>query len=102
MYSEAIFTLIKDNPGISRQEIFDKLWPNVLQIELTNYLTALRRQGRIENRGIRKYPNWYCIELDELKVESKSKDDLMEVILQSDERLRRSLDHISKLPKYKK
>lgn len=62
MYREAILALIKENPGISRQEIFEKFWPNVLQIELTNYLAALRRQGKIENRGTKKYSQWHNIE----------------------------------------
>lgn len=94
---ETVLAVIKKNPGIARQEIFDALWPDVLQSELTNYLTALRRQGKIENRGTRKYPNWYPTEQNESVSEPKTNDNLMETFRQSDERLRRSLDHISKL-----
>lgn len=95
-YRETILGLIEKEPGINRQEIFDKLWPDILQNELTNGLTALRRQGKIENRGTRKYPSWYLTEQSESVSEPKSNDDLMEIFRQSDERLRRSLEHISK------
>lgn len=91
---QSVLAVIEENPGIDRQKIFDKLWPDVLQTELTNSLTTLRRRGKIENRGSKKYPSWYRKEQDEIA--SKSKDDLMEVFRQSDERLRRSLDHISR------
>lgn len=96
-YREAILTIIKENPGLSRQEIFVKLDdPDISRQELTNCLTTLRRQGRTENRGTRKNPHWYKTDQDASTPEVKSKDELMEVCRQSDERLRRSLEHISR------
>ena len=93
MNRETILALIEKNPGINRQQIFIHLGkPDIPSNELTNGLTALRRQGKIENRGTRKNPSWYRTEQNE----PKSKDDLMDIIRESDERLRRSLDHISK------
>jgi hypothetical protein len=57
---EPIFAIIEQHPGISRREIFVKFDnPNTTFQDLTNCLTTLRRRGWIENRGTKKYPEWY-------------------------------------------
>lgn len=92
---ETVLTLVREHPGINRQELVVKLGaPDVATRELTNCLTTLRRQGRIENQGTRKYPKWYAIE--QSAPESNPKDELDDIIRRSEERLRRSLEHLAK------
>ena len=55
-----IFAIIENYPGISRREIQDKLGDIEINSQtLSNYLTTLRRRGQTENRGTKKYPQWY-------------------------------------------
>jgi hypothetical protein len=57
---EPIFVIIENHPGISRHGIVIKFGnPSMTVQDLTNCLTTLRRRGWIENRGTRKYPEWY-------------------------------------------
>jgi hypothetical protein len=55
-----IFSIIKNHPGINRAGILVQFDNQYMTFQdLTNCLTILRRRGWIENRGTRKFPEWY-------------------------------------------
>lgn len=71
---DSIFAVIQSHPGCSRDDVRKHLIEAMSETELTNALTRLRRQGRIQNQGTRKNPIWY-IQMPEAQESLESRED---------------------------
>lgn len=58
-WAAPVLIIIGLTPGCSRDDIRKALTRPISEKELTNVLTALRRQGVTENKGTKKRPKWY-------------------------------------------
>jgi hypothetical protein len=74
---DSIFSVIQSHPGCSRDDVRKHLTVPISERELTNALTRLRRQGRIQNQGTRKNPIWYINKVK--KPESRPGDSWEEI-----------------------
>lgn len=61
LFVEEVFRIIRENPGVGKQGIVEKLSEPRTTMGLQNVLTTLRRRGWIVNLGTRKYPQWHPV-----------------------------------------